>query len=84
MNNCNQNEEPTVDNTSPCCDYLYSECLVINRRSDLIKGAKGMSGNEYLAALEGEIRKLRLELKYNRDIVQQLKDVIPEGIGVFE
>lgn len=84
MKNCGQTTIPEVDNTNPCDDFIYSECVIINRKSELIKGAKGMTGNEYLAALEGEVRKLNLELRYNRDIVQQLKEAIPTGIGNFE
>lgn len=84
MKNCGQTTVPETDNTSPCDEFLYSECIVINRKSSLIRGAKGMTGNEYLDALEGEIRRLKLELKTNNSIIQQLKDIIPTGIGTFQ
>lgn len=76
---------PEVDNSSPCNDFIYSECVIISRKSDIIKSSKGMTADEYLTNLENEIRKLKLENKNINKIIANLLTIIPEvGIGVYE
>lgn len=85
MKNCGQVNQPTVDNSSNCDDFLYSECIIMNRQSDLIKGVRGMTGNEYTLALENELRMVKSEYRNMRKIVDNLVTMFPEvGIGVYE
>lgn len=81
---CGQVNKPTTDDSSPCKEFNYTECVISNRKSDLIKNAKGMNLNEYLTSLEGEIRRLKLENKNIQKIIANLLTIIPEvGIGVY-
>lgn len=82
--NCGQVNIPEVDNESPCEDFVYSECIILNRKSELIRGTKGMDGNEYLTALENEVRVLKIDNKNIRKILANIITMFPEvGIGTY-
>lgn len=82
---CGQINIPETDNSSPCKDFMYSECVKIDRKSNLIRGSKGMTMNEYSIALESEIRLLKLQNKNMKQILENLITMFPEvGIGVYE
>lgn len=84
-NTCTQVKTPEVDNSSSCDDFIYSECIILNRKSDLLKDINNKSLNEYLTKLEAEIRILKLENKNIKKIIANLLTTIPEvGIGVYE
>lgn len=83
--NCGQTNIPQVNNESPCTDFIYSQCVILNKKSDIFKNIKGLDLNEYTTLLEGEIRLLRLENKRITKIIANLLTIIPEvGIGVYE
>jgi hypothetical protein len=83
--NCTQVKTPEVDNSSPCDDFIYSECVILNRKSELLKNIQDKSLNDYMEKLEGEIRLLKLENTNIKKIIKNLITIIPEvGIGVFE
>lgn len=76
---------PEVDNSSPCEDFVYSECTIVNRKSKIFKNTEDKSLNVYLDNLEDELRRTRLRLTTLEKLVKNLISIMPEaGIGIYE
>lgn len=84
-NNCGQINIPTVDNSSPCGEFIISECVIVNRKSNLIKNIKDHDLNEYLTLLENKIKVMDLHIKKIDKIIKYITVNLPEiGIGIYE
>ena len=82
---CGQVNTPEVDNSSPCDEFIYSECVIVNRKSSLLKNIEGDNLNSYNQKLENYIKVLELRLKRAENIINYINTQLPEvGIGVYE
>jgi hypothetical protein len=61
--NCGQVTIPTVDNTSPCDDFTYAQCVIVDRESNFIDHIPNNNLNEYLILLEDKLRRMELTLR---------------------
>lgn len=82
---CGQINIPEVDNSSPCEDFIYSECVIINRKSSLVKNIEGYDLNNYSQKLENYIKVLEMRLKKAENMINYINTQLPEvGIGIYE
>lgn len=86
--NCTQVFIPEVDNTSPCDDFNYSECILVNRDSLLLKNVKDENLNYYMELLENKILKMQNTISLLVKKIDKLQECcgnnINNGIGTFE
>lgn len=85
--NCTQVSIPQVDNSSPCEDFNWTECIISNRNSNLVKIAPESNLNEYLDLLEKHILKMQNTIASLTKKVQALQECCGKnqssGIGTF-
>lgn len=82
---CDQINIPETDNSSDCTMYINSSCVIMNRRSNLLKNIEGNDLNEYTQKLENYIKVLEQRLKKVENIVKYINTNLPEmGIGIYE
>lgn len=83
--NCTQVAIPQVDNTSPCDDFVYSECVIVNRKSKFIKNIENHDLNEYLTLLENKLITMQLRITKLEKIIHHITVNMPEiGIGIYD
>ena len=86
--NCNQVHTPTTDNSSPCIDFNYSECITMNRDSKIVKNIPDSSLNDYLTLLENQILILQNKIAALNKKFNALSECCggnnSDGIGKFE
>ena len=82
---CNQINIPEVDNSSPCDDFVYSECVIVNRKSKILKDIENEDLNNYQLKLENYIKVLELRLRKAEAFIKYINTNLPDiGIGVYE
>lgn len=86
--NCNQVNTPTTDNSSPCKDFNYSECITMNRDSKIVKNIPDSNLNDYLGLLENQILLLQNKITALNRKFDALSECCgggnSSGIGTFE
>lgn len=83
--NCTQVVIPEVDNSSPCDDFILSECVIVDRISPYIKNVEGGTLNEYHELQENKMRIMENEIKKLKKIITFISTNLPEiGIGIYE
>lgn len=87
--NCTQVTIPEVDNSSPCDDFMYSECVIVNRQSKFIHNVPGGNLNEYLELQENKILKMQNTITLLLKKLEVLQECCGnggegDGIGVFD
>lgn len=83
--NCTQVVTPEVDNSSPCEDFNYSECIIVNRKSNFINNIPGGNLNEYLEIQENKILKMQNTITLLLKKLEVLQQCCSgsQGIGTF-
>ena len=86
--NCTQVTIPEVDNSSPCQDFNYSECIIVNRKSHFIDNIPGEDLNKYLERQENKILKMQNTITLLLKKLEVLQACCGsgggDGIGTFE
>lgn len=86
--NCNQVTIPNVDNSNQeCYDFLFSKCIIVDRKSTFINNSGQDSLNDYFEMMDDKLNKLKNEIYHLKQIVkilQQGQGSEPDGIGTFE
>lgn len=83
--NCTQVVIPTVDNTSPCDDFMLSQCVIVDNISSYVKNVEGGNLNEYHELLENKMKIMELEIKKLKKIIKFISINLPDvGIGIYE
>lgn len=83
--NCGQVNTPEVDNSSPCSDFMYSECVIVNRKSKFIKNVQNHDLNEYLELLENKLIRMQFQINKMEQIIKHITVNLPEiGIGIYD
>ena len=75
---CSQVNIPEVDNSSPCTDFIYSECVTVNRRSPVLKNPKNSDLNTYFDLLDKKLMQLNSMIIQIKNQQQILIDLINE------
>lgn len=82
---CDQIHIPEVENTSDCTSFINSGCVIMNRKSTLLKNIEGEDLNNYTQLLENYIKTLENRLKKVENIVKYININLPSiGIGIYE
>lgn len=85
--NCTQVVTPDVDNSSPCKDFNWSECIILNKDSRVVNLPPDSNMNEYIYLLEGEILRMRNEMILIKRKMNALQECCgggqSSGIGIF-
>lgn len=86
--NCNQVTIPNVDNSNQeCYDFLFSKCIIVDRKSTFINNSGQDNLDEYFEMLDDKFNKLKNQIAYLTQIVKILQEGQtgePDGIGTFE
>lgn len=82
---CGQVNIPETNNTSPCKDFNYSQCIIVDRLSKYVKNVEGANLNQYHELLENKIKIMELKIKTLENIIKHIASTLPEiGIGIYE
>lgn len=79
---CSQVNIPKVDNSSPCTEFIYSECVTVNRRSPVLKNPKDSDLNVYFDLLDKKLMQLNsmiIQIKNQQQILIDLINDINAG-----
>lgn len=83
---------PEVDNSNSCTDFISTECLIVNRRSSVLKNSLNSDMNEYLELLDKKLMQLTAMVtqlkKENKVLVEIINQIESggnlDGIGTWE
>lgn len=79
---CAQVHIPVVDNTSPCDEFMYSQCVIVNRRSPVLKNPTDSDLNTYHELLDKKLMQLNnmlIQIKNEQQVMMNLINVIQNG-----